>query len=208
MLVFCQRRAVVLWSVCVLSCVTPHWQQQNILYDRCARNGSVHHQFCCRWAAFFSSLPSPAHHIFTLVSSFDFVRLGNCRGEKYIFCCCFCTTVHMFRSTVLTLLRPRHIHFTAPPLARRNGTFRCKFCDNTWRSNHVWVTKTTQRVYQGESCEKCGTTNKPYFVGRPEETIFNRVRTPHPVKVGASTSRKERKLKHMRYDWRVQKGRH
>lgn len=120
MLVFCQRRAVVLWSVCVLSCVTPHWQQQNILYDRCARNGSVHHQFCCRWAAFFSSLPSPAHHIFTLVSSFDFVRLGNCRGKSTYF-------VVVFAPPYICFARPfwpyfAHVIFTLQHLLWRVAT--------------------------------------------------------------------------------------
>lgn len=113
----------------------------------------------------------------------------------------------MLRITQVALLRPRHIMFSPPPLARRTGQFRCKTCKATWTSDSVWVTKTTQRVYQGESCEECGTTNKPYYVGRLEETIFNLARTPHPVKPGASTSRHGSKLKHLRYDWRVQKGR-
>ncbi|CCW61374.1 unnamed protein product [Phytomonas sp. EM1] len=113
----------------------------------------------------------------------------------------------MFKSTLLLWLRPRHIMYTPPPLAKRTGLFRCKSCKNEWNSNSVWVTKTTQRVYQGESCEQCGTTNKPYYVGRPVETIFNRVRTPHPVKPGASTSRHERKLKHLRFNWHLQRGR-
>ncbi|KAG8343279.1 hypothetical protein TRVL_05893 [Trypanosoma vivax] len=113
----------------------------------------------------------------------------------------------MFGLTALLLLRPRHIMFTPPPLVRRRGQFRCHVCRNVWFSTNVWVTKTTQRAYQGESCEKCGTTTKPYYVGRREETIFNRIKTPHPVKPGASTSRHGRKLKHLRFDWRVQRGR-
>lgn len=115
---------------------------------------------------------------------------------------------NMLRFTsLLCRLRPRHIMFTPPPLAKRTGKFRCHVCQHCWFSDHVWVTKTTQRVYQGESCEKCGTSAKPYYIGRPEETIFNRTTTPHPVKAGASTSRHERKLKHARYDFRVQKNR-
>ncbi|RHW70208.1 Zinc-binding domain containing protein [Trypanosoma brucei equiperdum] len=113
----------------------------------------------------------------------------------------------MLTITALLLLRPRHIMFTPPPMARRPGIFRCRVCSNTWTSSHVWVTRTTQRVYQGESCEECGTTTKPYYIGRPEETIFNRTRTPHPVKPGASTSRHGKKLRHIRYDKRVQRGR-
>ncbi|KAH9601804.1 hypothetical protein LSM04_007895 [Trypanosoma melophagium] len=100
----------------------------------------------------------------------------------------------MLNLTQLLLMRPRHIMFTPPPLSRRRGM-------------NVWVTKATQRVYQGESCDGCGTTTKPYYVGRPEETIFNRVKTPHPVKPGVSGSRHGRKLKHMRFDWRIQQGR-
>lgn len=113
----------------------------------------------------------------------------------------------MLRSTALCLLRPRHIMFTPPPLARRHGLYRCKVCRAEWESKDVWVTRTTQRVYQGESCETCGTTNKPYYVGRPQETIFNRARTPHPTAPGAAGDRHGRKLKHSRYDWRVQRGR-
>ncbi|EPY31988.1 hypothetical protein STCU_03035 [Strigomonas culicis] len=97
--------------------------------------------------------------------------------------------------------------FTPPPLVRRPGKFKCKSCHTEWKSNDVWVTKTTQRVYQGETCDHCGTTNKPYYVGRREESIFNRVVTPHPIKPGASTSRSQSKLKHQRFDWRVQRGR-
>ncbi|KAK7200870.1 Zinc-binding domain containing protein [Novymonas esmeraldas] len=114
----------------------------------------------------------------------------------------------MLRVSCLLRLRPRHIMFTPPPLSKRTGKFKCKVCQNSWYSDAVWVTKTTQRVYQGESCESCGTTNKPYYVGRPAETIFNRAHTPHPVKRGASSSRAERKMKHSRFDWRVQRGRH
>ncbi|KAH9601432.1 Zinc-binding domain [Trypanosoma melophagium] len=113
----------------------------------------------------------------------------------------------MLNLTQLLLMRPRHIMFTPPPLSRRRGMFRCRVCRNEWSSSNVWVTKATQRVYQGESCDGCGTTTKPYYVGRPEETIFNRVKTPHPVKPGVSGSRHGRKLKHMRFDWRIQQGR-
>lgn len=114
----------------------------------------------------------------------------------------------MFAFSRLLLLRPRNIMFTPPPLARRSGKFKCKHCGTRWESSNVWVTKTTQKVYQGESCEQCGATNKPFYVGRhTEETIFNRARTPHPVKPGASTSRTGKRLNFSRYDWRVQKGR-
>ncbi|EAN87298.1 hypothetical protein C3747_1g1219c [Trypanosoma cruzi] len=113
----------------------------------------------------------------------------------------------MLAVTWLLYMRPRHIMFTPPPLARRRGFFRCRVCQNSWGSSNVWVTKTTQRVYQGESCEKCGTTTKPYYVGRSAETVFNRVKTPHPVKAEASSSRHGKKLRHLRYDWRVQRGR-
>ncbi|PBJ73352.1 hypothetical protein TcG_04662 [Trypanosoma cruzi] len=113
----------------------------------------------------------------------------------------------MLAVTWLLYMRPRHIMFTPPPLARRRGFFRCRVCQNSWGSSNVWVTKTTQRVYQGESCEKCGTTTKPYYIGRSAETVFNRVKTPHPVKAEASSSRHGKKLRHLRYDWRVQRGR-
>ncbi|ESL08188.1 hypothetical protein TRSC58_04113 [Trypanosoma rangeli SC58] len=113
----------------------------------------------------------------------------------------------MLAVTCFLSMRPRHVMFTPPPLARRRGLFRCWTCQNAWASSNVWVTKTTQRVYQGESCEKCGATTKPYYVGRSEESIFNRVKTPHPVKPATSSSRYGRKLRHKRFDWRVQRGR-
>ncbi|CAD2216581.1 hypothetical protein AGDE_03798 [Angomonas deanei] len=114
----------------------------------------------------------------------------------------------MLRATFLCFLRPREIMFTPPPLAKRNGKFICKHCDYRWTSNQVWVTQTTQKAYQGETCAQCGVTNKPFYIGRPKESIFNRVRTPHPVKPGASSSRHGRKLKHSRYNRRTQQGRH
>lgn len=114
----------------------------------------------------------------------------------------------MLARTAINFLRPRHIMFTPPPLAKRTGLFRCKMCKDEWKSESVWVTKMTQRVYQGESCESCGTTNKPYYVGRSAETMFNRAHTPHAVKPGASSSRHGKKLKHQRFNWHVQRGRH
>lgn len=90
--------------------------------------------------------------------------------------------------------------FTPPPLVRREGKFRCRQCKGQWSSSSVWVTKTTETPYQGESCENCGTTAKPYSVGFPKATIFNRV----PM----TTSEKRKGKSHQkRFDWRVQRRR-
>eukprot|EP00796_Vickermania_ingenoplastis_P006142 gene6142-4421_t len=104
----------------------------------------------------------------------------------------------MLRFTLPALMRPRHIMFTPPPLSRRSGKFRCRVCQATWTSQNVWVTKTTERPYQGESCERCGTTVKPFYVGYREATMFNRA-PMHDVQRSKSKSR--------RFDWRVGKGR-
>ncbi|CUG92136.1 zinc finger protein, putative [Bodo saltans] len=112
----------------------------------------------------------------------------------------------MFRSCfTLLALRPREMFFTPPPLMRRPAKFSCRVCSSSWESQNVWVTKTTQKCYQGETCEECGTSNKPYYIGREEETIFNRRRAPHPVKPGASTKRSLKNLKHTRYNASVKR---
>ncbi len=80
----------------------------------------------------------------------------------------------MFSSTLkLCGLRPRHIKFTPPPLVRRSGDFRCPQCQFWWQSNYVWVTKMSGRCYQGQQCERCGATSKPYFITeRPRDEII------------------------------------
>lgn len=104
----------------------------------------------------------------------------------------------MLFPSLVFLLRPRHIMFTPPPLSKRIGKFYCANCNNTWASSQIWVTKATEKPYQGESCERCGTTAKPFYIGRHEASIFNRV----PLRSSNSHSTKRK-----RYDWRVNKGR-
>lgn len=103
----------------------------------------------------------------------------------------------MFFNSFPLFLRPRHIMFSPPPLSKRTGKFRCSLCHSTWTSSQTWVTKTTAKAYQGESCERCGTTAKPFYIGRSQPTIFNRATFPRTIE----QSRKKR------YDWRISKGR-
>lgn len=69
-------------------------------------------------------------------------------------------------------LRPREVGFTPPKLIRRPGTFDCKLCHHRWTSTNVWVTEYTRKVYQGETCVKCGSTNKPTSVGTLDRDVF------------------------------------
>jgi hypothetical protein len=97
-----------------------------------------------------------------------------------------------FGTRLLQGLRPRQLQFTPPKLSRRTGDFRCGQCKTEWFSDKVWVTELTHKCFQGQSCEQCGTTVKPYYVGFLKETIFNRRVTPHVVGHGKSTARRYR----------------
>jgi hypothetical protein len=78
----------------------------------------------------------------------------------------------MFSLSILQLsLRPRNIRFTPPPLARRMGDFKCRVCNFKWHSEYVWVTKTTEKVYQGQNCERCGSIELPYHVGHRYKAV-------------------------------------
>lgn len=108
----------------------------------------------------------------------------------------------MIRISRVNLLRPRHIMFTPPPLNKREGTFLCRFCNAKWTSKDVLVTRATQRVYQGESCERCGSTVKPFRIASPERSVFNR-NCFSPI----AHKNKARGKHSIRFDWRVSKGR-
>ena len=56
---------------------------------------------------------------------------------------------------------PRNMPTTPPPLVRRGGHFECRHCESAWTSQMVWVIESSQKPYQGQSCTKCGTTNRP-----------------------------------------------
>jgi hypothetical protein len=70
----------------------------------------------------------------------------------------------MLSATALCLLRPRYVKFKPPALSQRAADFRCKNCNFWWQSQHAWVTMTTERTYQGQTCERCGEISKPYHV--------------------------------------------
>jgi zygote arrest protein 1 len=102
-------------------------------------------------------------------------------------------------SPLLLKLRPRDLSYTAPPLARRTGDFKCRVCDNKWHSRHVWVTKLTHQCYQGENCQKCGANTRPFYVGYLEkDDFFDPHKTPHVAGFGKSTSRKQSKSRHFK----------
>jgi zygote arrest protein 1 len=142
------------------------------------------------WLASMHTIAFPVFSFF-----FFFSTIYRCTTERLMFRSCF----------TLLALRPREMFYTPPPLVRRPAKFSCRVCSSTWDSHNVWVTKTTQKCYQGETCEECGTSNKPYYIGREEESIFNRRQSPHPVKYGASTKRSLSKLTHNRFDRRVKR---
>lgn len=106
----------------------------------------------------------------------------------------------MWRSTAKFLkLPPRYVAPTPPPLTRRPGKFKCSHCGYHWTSPNVWVTMNTGVCFQGESCDQCGTTEKPFYIGYWTESVFDKAHgnsLPHAVKHRASSKYSLRKHSH------------
>ena len=86
----------------------------------------------------------------------------------------------MLKCSAVLYLQPRNINHTPPPLITKPGHFVCKLCKAKWWSNNVLLTALTHKVYQGQTCRECGTTNRPRYIGKFSGDIYKGLNpSPH-----------------------------